>query len=155
MPMRKVISIALIASYLFWGGFVLYPVVTLFLYNAYFEAFEFVCTEASAFQMNDLTDNRKVAVRYSFSAGGSVYHDKESFFKEILAKSVGNNPGSLVVCYNSKFPKIHYLRGINFKQRTFEMAAALGGFFLLITILVDLFGDKDWWAKKYERAFGR
>lgn len=151
--MRKLIKVVFIASYLVWGALVLYSTVMLILYNVHFDTFEYVCKDASDFQIHESLKQEKVDVQYSFDAGGSAYQGKESFFKDVFSQHVGDDPSRITVCYNSSFPTFNYLKDINFKGRSYNTAAVLGSFFLLLTIVLDLFGNKDRMARKYEKAF--
>jgi|SRR5690606_1493070 len=151
--MRKLIKGVFIASYLVWGTLFFYSVAMLVLYNVYFESFEYLCKDADAFQIDESSKQGKIDIIYSFEVDGSIYREKESFFKDVFYQRMGNKPSRIIVCYNASFPSFTYLKDINFKGRSYNTALTLGSFFLLLTIVFDAFGNKDRMARKYEKAF--
>ncbi len=151
--LKKLLKYSFLLSYLFWGGLVLYSLLMGAMYNIHFNLFSEKCDNVKAFEIKPSLREGKLDINYTYSSKNKNFTVSDSFFKEVFENRVGKNPSTLTVCYNASFPQYNYIEGVNFKSRYFNTGLAIGGFFLVLTLLFDLFGNKSKMAEKYERAF--
>lgn len=123
------------------------------MYNIHFNLFQEECKSSSALQLQTSSKEGKLDVKYSYDGNGTKYEVSDSYYKDVFTNRIGENPISVTICYNASFPKYHYIQGINFKGRYYHVGLVLGGFFLTLTILFDIYGNKSRMAEKYEKAF--
>jgi hypothetical protein len=123
------------------------------MYNVHFNFFERSCQGISTFQIDESSRNGKLDVSYRYKVNGEEYLERESFYADVFYQRIAESPSELTICYNASFPSYHYIREINFKGRYYHTGLVTGGFFLLLTILFDVFGNKARMAEKYKKAF--
>lgn len=148
--MQKLIKILFILNYIFWSGFFFWSFILLIGYNGLFNLFPFSCQNAFDIHYNKVRNI--YIVEYSYTNGFEKIQTNERVSKEIFISKIRGKK-YLEICYNSKFPKLSYIKDLNLGVYRNMVSLVTSISFLIFFFIIDLLVEKNYWINKYKKFF--
>lgn len=149
----RIIRLAILANYLFWGGLAAYSIGDLLIKNVWVELFNIEQTKPASITFNELK-NQNIEIQYSFQANSKTYHGSRKVFKPIADERLPSTLNEATISFNSQIPQVNWIQELDMRSRTAYVGLTISGIFLTFVVLVDIFADKQKWANKYQKSLG-
>ncbi len=130
----KLLIIVCKVGFLFGLGWIVFGVVNLFLFNCLFNIFEFKEAKIDRLIINKDYDPSLFGIHYEFKVNEKGYSETYMIPKSELFENY-RNPESVVVIYNTFFPKASYIKGFRQAFRGSVLEISIGIFFCLYGII--------------------
>lgn len=149
--MIKFIKLVLRLAQIAVSFIALYSLTMLLLHNEPFEIFKFREIKGSIIKIEENIKNKKlIYVSYVFKNGNRNVENRIRIGKKWFYDNAKEN--NIIVFYNTSFPRINYIKNLKMYQG-YYIGLVWGLFMLTIFILIDIFADKEKWAKRYRKFF--
>ena len=150
----RLIRKTFILSYIVWGGAFTYAFGELTLKNVWFDLFQINSIDSSSLSITE-AENDIMVINYQFEMNDNTYTGKSRVASFLLKERIGEKIKKITISYNSLFPQINFIKQLKMEDRNGKVGMAISGLFLILTIIFDLFADKQKWADRYTRVLNK
>ena len=147
----RLIRLIIFVSYVFWGGLGLYSLGDLFLRNGLGDFFS-IKTVAPTWIDYEQKEDGLTLIQYGFQVDGKSYRGERRVADWIIEEKLPQDKNEIQISYNRLIPQVNFIEELGVKMKHGYAGLAISGFFIALTILIDLLGDKQRWSERYQKA---
>lgn len=147
----RLIRIIIFVSYVFWGGLGLYSLGELLLRNVWGDLFPVETTTPIWIDYEGKGDGLTL-IQYGFQVDGKSYKGERRVADLIIEERLPKNKNEIQISYNGMIPQVNFIEELGMKMKNGYIGLAMSGFFIALTLFLDVLGDKKRWADRYQNA---
>jgi hypothetical protein len=147
----RLIRLVILVSYVFWGGLGLYSLGELLLRNVWGDLFS-VKTATPIWIDYERKGDGLISIQYEFQVDGKTYKGERRVADWIIEERLPKKKSEIQISYNRMIPQVNFIEELGMKMKNGYVGLAMAGFFIALTFLFDVLGDKQRWADRYQKA---